>query len=133
MGNATRLNDVRRIVEEQLAKPYVYGSADCFFMTLAIVDGLTGSNHTEKHMWSYRTFPQAGRALRKAGYETLTEYFEDRLPRIATMRCEPGDVAVVRLGNMEHTAVCLGARFVTKTGAGRLDVSADRVISAFKV
>lgn len=133
MGYTTRLKDVRRIVDRELARPYVLGKSDCFFMGLAVIDTLTGSQHTEKHLWSYRTFSGAKRALRKVGCETLTEFFDERLAKIETMRCEPGDIVVVNWDGYEHVAVCVGNRFVTKTADGPLMVTVDRVVSAFKV
>lgn len=133
MGANARLKIVRKVIETQMAKPYRFGSTDCFMTALTMIDTLTGSQYIERHLWTYWTARGAHRELRRLGYRSLVDFFKDRLEPIETMRCEPGDVAVVRHDGAEHVAVCLGRQFVTKTLHGRLVLPVDSVIAAFKV
>jgi hypothetical protein len=129
-----RFRIVEATLARELARPYAYGSADCFMLGCAFVDALTGSAAAEKYRGTYRTLAGAQRALRRRGHRSLVSFF------VAELRQEPKGGAEARLGDLvilgladgaEHVGVCLGARFVTKTERGRSDHGLADVIASF--
>ncbi|MDX0213076.1 hypothetical protein GOC35_15650 [Sinorhizobium meliloti] len=127
-----------RIVEatlmRELAKPYAYGSADCFMLGCAFIDALTGLATADKYRGAYRTLAGAQRALRRRGHTSLVSFFTAELGQEPKGGAEArlGDLVILRLSDgAEHVGVCLGARFVTKTERGRSDHGLADVIAAF--
>lgn len=132
MGSG-KAGTVRRILADEAEKPYCFGGSDCFIIALRVIDALRGTHFTDRHYGTYSTFGGAQRELARHGYKSLVGFFDDRLERIDTLRCEPGDVAVVHDGQFEHTAICVGRQFVAKTKDGRGVFSADAVLAAYRV
>lgn len=129
-----RFRIVEATLTRELAKPYAYGSADCFMLGCAFVDALTGSALTDKYRAAYRTLAGAQRALRRHGHASLVSFFAAELGQQPKGGAEArlGDLVILRLADgAEHVGVCLGARFVTKTGRGRSDHGLADVIAAF--
>jgi hypothetical protein len=129
-----RFRIVEATLERELAKPYAYGSADCFMLGCAFVDALTGSALAGKYRGAYRTLAGAQRALRRRGHRSLVSFFVDELQQEPKGGAEArlGDLVILRLSDSaEHVGICLGARFVTKTERGRSDHGLADVIAAF--
>ena len=129
-----RFRIVEATLARELAKPYAYGSADCFMLGCAFIDALTGSTVADKHRGAYRTLPGAQRALRRRGHKSLVSFFAAELGQEPKGGAEArlGDLVVLRLADgAEHVGVCLGGRFVTKTERGRSDHGLADVIAAF--
>ncbi|WQO66185.1 hypothetical protein U8C40_03090 [Sinorhizobium medicae] len=129
-----RFRIVEATLTRELAKPYAYGSADCFMLGCAFVDALTGSATAERYRGAYRTLAGAQRALRRRGHTSLVSFFAAELGQQPKGGAEArlGDLVILRLADgAEHVGVCLGARFVTKTERGRSDHGLADVVTAF--
>lgn len=131
-----RFRIVEATLNAELAKPYAYGSADCFFMGCAMIDSLTGAETVSKYLDSYKTLAGAQRALRKRKHKSLVTFFSAELDQepVAAAEARMGDLVVLRLADgAEHVGICIGARFVTKTPEGRVDYGLGEVIAAFHI
>ncbi|MGK9281311.1 DUF6950 family protein [Sinorhizobium meliloti] len=129
-----RFRIVEAALARELAKPYAYGSADCFMLGCAFVDALSGSSIVEKYCGAYRTLAGAQRALRRRGHMSLVSFFAAELEQEPKGGAEArlGDLVILRLSDgAEHVGICLGGRFVTKTERGRSDHGLADVIAAF--
>ncbi len=129
-----RFRIVEATLARELAKPYDYGSADCFMLGCAFVDTLTGSALADKYRSAYRTLAGAQRALRRRGHASLVSFFTAELGQEPKGGAEArlGDLVILRLSDgAEHVGVCLGVRFVTKTERGQSDHGLADVIAAF--
>ncbi|WP_208179961.1 hypothetical protein J4T85_000095 [Sinorhizobium medicae] len=129
-----RFHIVEATLARELAKPYAYGSADCFMLGCAFVDALTSSAMADKYRGAYRTLAGAQRALRRRGHTSLVSFFAAELGQQPKGGAEArlGDLVILSLADgAEHVGVCLGARFVTKTERGRSDHGLADVIAAF--
>ena len=129
-----RFRIVEATLTRELAKPYAYGSADCFMLGCAVIDALTGSALADKYRAAYRTLAGAQRALRRRGHTSLVSFFAAELGQQPQGGAEArlGDLVILRLADCaEHVGVCLGSRFVTKTERGRSDHGFADVIAAF--
>ncbi|MDX1053553.1 DUF6950 family protein [Sinorhizobium medicae] len=129
-----RFRIVEATLARELAKPYAYGSADCFMLGCAFVDALTGSSLAGTYRGAYRTLAGAQRALRRRGHTSLVSFFAAELGQQPKGGAEArlGDLVILSLADgAEHVGVCLGARFVTKTERGRSDHRLADVIAAF--
>ncbi|WP_457812094.1 DUF6950 family protein [Sinorhizobium meliloti] len=129
-----RFRIVEATLARELAKPYAYGTGDCFLLGCAFIDALTGSAVADKYGGAYRTLAGAQRALRRRGHTSLVSFFAAELGQQPKGGAEArlGDLVILRLADgAEHVGVCLGARFVTKTERGRSDHGLADVIAAF--
>ena len=129
-----RFRIVEATLARELAKPYAYGSADCFMLGCAFVDALTGPALADKYRGAYRTLAGAQRALRRRGHTSPVSFFAAELGQQPQGGAEArlGDLVILSLADgAEHVGVCLGARFVTKTERGRSDHGLADVIAAF--
>lgn len=131
-----RFRMVEATLKSEFEKPYVSGKSDCFFLVLAMIDTLTGSALSEKYKGHYRTVAGSQKALKKLGFNTLTEFFASELGQ------EPVGPASARLGDIVilnpaegiiAPAICLGTRFCTKVEQGRKDVGMSDVAAAFHI
>lgn len=131
-----RFRIVEAALNAELAKPYAYGTADCFFMGCAMIDALTGAETAKKYVGSYKTLAGAQKALRKRKHKSLVTFFAAELEQEPKGGAEArmGDIVILRLADgAEHVGICLGTRFVTKTPNGRQDYSLGEVIAAFHI
>lgn len=129
----TRFEIVAPVIEAELAKPYQYGIADCFFFGCRIADAFDPSREMVKtYSGSYRTLMGAQKALRKRGHESLVDLFALHLTRCAAGEAQTGDIVILELADGEHVGVCVGARFITKTERGRSDHDLSAVKAAFR-
>jgi len=134
-----RFRKVEATLTAELAKPYAYGNpaqSDCFFMGLALVDALEGTQGARKYAGSYKTLAGAQRALRRRGHASLVSFFAAELDRPPRGGAEArfGDLVILRLADgAEHVGVCLGTRFRTKTPDGARDYPLDTVVAAFHI
>lgn len=131
-----RFRTVEATLNAELAKPYAYGTADCFFLGCAMIDALTGAGTTEKYQGSYTTLVGAQKALRKRKHKSLVTFFVAELgqqPQAASS-ARMGDLVIIRLSDgAEHVGICIGTRFVTKTPTGRQYCGLSEVIAAFNI
>ena len=115
----TRFEIASPVIERELAKPYRYGESDCFFLGCRVADAFDrGRRLGPSNYRAYKSLFGAQKALRRAGYRSLVDYFGDRLVRIGAASCRFGDLAILDLPDGEHVAVFTGQRFLTKTPAG---------------
>lgn len=131
-----RFRIVEATLNAELAKPYAYGSADCFFMGCAMIDALTGAETAKKYLGSYKTLAGAQRALRKRKHKSLVTFFSAELEQNPKGGAEArqGDLVILRLDDgAEHVGICIGLRFVTKTPSGRQDYGLGEVVAAFHI
>jgi len=132
----SRFRVVEATLAAELAKPYAYGTADCFFLGCAMIDALTGAETAKKYLGSYRTLAGAQKALRKRKHKSLVTFFAaelDQQPKGAA-EARMGDLVILRLDDgAEHVGICLGLRFVTKTPVGRQDFGLSEVTAAFHI
>jgi hypothetical protein len=123
----------------QLAKPYAYGSADCFFTGLAVIDAVQGTDHRSTYADRYTTLIGAQRALRKEGHDSLVSFFATLVEKIAPAMAHLGDLGIVSLpveGSKrmaEHVGVHDGRMFVVKTEDGVKRFPFTAAIAAFRV
>lgn len=130
---ANRFRTVERVVNEEMAKSYAYGSADCFFFGIAMVDALTGSDLRKQYAGSYKTLMGAQKALRKRGFKRLADLFGTHLEPCAPTAAQLGDIVILDLGDGDHVGVCTGQdAFTTKTETGRQTYRLDKVRAAFR-
>lgn len=128
----TRFEIVAPVVEAEMAKPYEYGVADCFFLGCRVADAFDPSREMVKtYAGAYRTFKGAQRALRKRGHTSLTGFLDEHLERRAPATAQDGDLAVILLSDGEHIGVSIGGRFVTKTARGQSWHRIGDAIAAF--
>ena len=94
---------VEATLSRELAKPYAYGSADCFFLGLAVADALEGAVHSSKYAGSYSSLTGAQRALRRRGHKSLVSFFGALFPACAPAAARFGDLVILRLSDgAEH-------------------------------
>lgn len=128
----TRFEIVSAVLSVELAKPYEYGTADCFFLGIAMIDALTGLDHRKTFADDYRSILGAQKALRKRGHKSLVTFFETIAEPCAPSAARMGDIVILQLGSHEHVGICLGSRFRTKTDQGHSDHSIADCIAAFR-
>lgn len=135
----SRFDAVCVTLEAELAKPYVYGTADCFFTGLAVIDALQGTNHTEAYSGRYTTLAGAQKALRTEGHKSLVTFFGGLLGSCAPAQAYLGDIGIIALPVpkrkrlAEHVGVHDGRRFVVKTAEGKRSFEFAQAIAAFRV
>jgi hypothetical protein len=127
-----RFEIVEATLNAELAKPYQYGIADCFFLGIAMIDALSGSDNRKKFAKAYRTLPGAQRALRRRGHTSLVTLFETIVEPCAPAEARLGDIVVLQLGPHEHVGICLGSKFLTKTDKGKSYHVISDCIAAFR-
>jgi len=130
---ASRFQITAATLAAELAKPYVYGESDCFFLGCRMADALDPTLGLVDRYWhSYSTLLGAQKALRKHGFETLSDLFGSHLEPCAPAEARLGDIAVLQLDRGQHVAVCLDTRFTTRTEVGRSDHPLTAVVAAFR-
>ncbi|EJN04226.1 hypothetical protein [Phyllobacterium sp. YR531] len=128
----TRFEIVEATLTAELAKPYAFGIADCFFLGIAMLDALSGSDNRKKFAKAYRTMAGAQRALRRRGHTSLVPLFETLTERCAPAEARLGDIVILQLGPHEHVGICLGSRFITKIEIGQSYHNLTDCIAAFR-
>lgn len=129
----TRFEIAQPVIEAELAKPYAYGVADCFFFGCRVADAFDRKRKiVSTYRGSYKTLMGAQKALRKRGHKSLAELFAVHLEPCAPAACQFGDLVILQLADGEHVGVCVGDRFVTKTERGREHHSIGAVKAAFR-
>ncbi len=129
----TRFEIVAPVIDAEMAKPYAYGVADCFFLGCQVADALgPARNMVGKYEGSYSTLLGAQRALRRRGFTSLVEFFASHLEQCSPAEAQAGDLAVLLLPDGEHVGICMGSRFVTKTERGRALLAIGAVKAAFR-
>ena len=129
----SRYEIVAQVAKSEMAKPHIYGKADCFFLPLANVDALQNSKLVKKYSGIYTIALGAKRAMKKRGFGSLGDVLKKHLEPIAPAMAVLGDVAIVDIGGVEHGAICLGEKFLTKTKNGPSHHSLSDVKTAFRV
>lgn len=137
---ADRFRIVSQTLAAELARPYIHGESDCFFLGCRVADALDmphgALNLVERYGGAYSTLLGAQRALRKHGFATLAELFASHLPACAPAEARLGDIVILDLTiggkRGQHVGVCLGARFVTRSERGRSDHGVGDCVAAFR-
>lgn len=130
----SRYETVAPVIEREMAKPYRYGTADCFFFGCRVADALDKKlKLASTYRGSYTTLFGAQKALRKHGFTSLSELFTAHLEPCAAGQARLGDIAILQLGDGEHVGVCVGAKFLTKTERGQSFHDLSAVKAAFHV
>lgn len=130
---ANRFRIVQATIEAELARPYVYGESDCFFLGCRMADALDDRLRLIETYWrSYSTLMGAQRALRRRGFKDLPDLYASHLPACAPAAAALGDIAVLQFQRGQHVAICLGQRFLTRTETGRSFHELGDVIAAFR-
>lgn len=129
----TRFEIVAPVIEDELAKPYAYGAADCFLLGCRVADALDPARKmVATYQGAYSTLLGAQRALHKRGFTSLAGFFASHLASCSPAEAQMGDLAVLQLPDGEHVGVCIGASFVTKTERGRTLFAIGAVKAAFR-
>lgn len=131
-----RFRIVEATLNAELAKPYAYGTADCFMLGCAMIDALTRRETAKKYGGAYKTLVGAQKALRKRKHKSLVTFFAAELESdpVGAAEARMGDLVILRLADgAEHVGICVGHRFVTKTPDGRQDHSMSEVVAAFHI
>lgn len=128
-----RFRVFERVVANELAKPYQYGVADCFFFGCRVADAFVPERQMVKtYTGSYKTLMGAQKALRKRGHDSLVGLFAQHLEPCGPAEAALGDLVILQLADGEHVGVCNGMRFITKTEHGRSDHDLSAVKAAFR-
>ncbi len=129
----TRFEIVSSVIDAEMAKPYTFGTADCFFFGCRVADALdTNLNLAETFTGRYRSARGAQRALRKEGHTSLVGLFSGHLDACPPAQARIGDLAVIVLSDGEHVGVCVGQKFITKTARGQSFHDMATVSAAFR-
>ena len=135
----SRFETVQATLQAEIAKPYAYGSADCFFTGLAMIDALNGTDHVSDYRGRYKTLAGAQKALRADGHKSLVTFFEVLGgPRIAPLQASIGDIGVIALpveGKKrlaEHVGVHDGRGWWVKTEDGVRKFDSAQATSAYR-
>lgn len=129
----SRFRTLERVVTEEMAKPYQYGVADCFFFGCRVADAFDPSREMVKtYSGSYRTLMGAQKALRKRGHKSLAELFRKHLTPCAPAQAGLGDIVILQLADGEHVGACAGTHYITKTERGRSNHNLSAVKAAFR-
>lgn len=129
----TRFEIAQPVIEAELAKPYVFGTADCFLLGCRVADAFdSGRAMVATYGGVYKTLAGAQRALRRRGFTSLVEFFATHLEPCAPGEAQFGDLAVLQIDLAEHVGACVGARFITKTERGRSLHDLSAVKAAFR-
>lgn len=130
----SRYETMLSVLDGELAKPYMFGQSDCFFLGCRMADAFDPSRGMVDKYWrTYRTLTGAQRLLRKLGHKSLTTLLAAHLEPIAPAKALQGDLAIVVSGGGEHVAICVGERFTTKTADGPAHYRLTDCIAAFRV
>ena len=134
----SRFETVTLIMESEMVMPYCYGKSDCFFLALAVIDALRGCVLQKEYAGIYTTFNGAQRAMKKRGFVSMGDLFARHLEPIAPAMAKFGDVVVLEISGpnnqmMEHSAICVGGQFITRTLGGLSSHGLGAVKSAFRV
>lgn len=130
----SRAATLRRVIDEEFAKPYVYGVSDCHILGCRVADALAGTELVKLSTGKYDSLAGAQVALKKAGYTSMTNFWEKHLERIPPATATIGDIVVIGGNNPRehHVGVCLGPRFVSRNERGRTMHELDECVSAFR-
>ena len=129
----TRFEIAQPVIEAELAKPYAYGVADCFFFGCQVADAFDPFRQMVRaYSGSYKTLMGAQKALRKRGHKSLSDLFAAHLRPCAASEAQFGDIAILKLADGDHVGVCVGAKFITKTERGRSLHDLSAVKAAFR-
>lgn len=135
----SRFETVQATLQAEFAKPYAYGSADCFFTGLAMIDALNSTDHVNDYTGRYKTLAGAQKALRADGHKTLVTFFEALGgPRIAPLQASIGDIGVIALpveGKKrlaEHVGIHDGRQWWVKTEDGVRKFDSAQAVAAFR-
>ncbi|WP_246671795.1 hypothetical protein [Mesorhizobium sp. B2-2-3] len=131
---ANRFEIVAETLKAEMAKPYVYGESDCFFLGCRMADALdTTLGLVKKYSGSYTTLAGAQRALRRRKCKSLVQLFARHLEPCAPAEARTGDLVILQVGPAEHVGICMATRFVTKTERGRADYDLSACKAAFRL
>lgn len=130
----TRFEIVSRVIEEEMAKPYEFGSADCFLLGCRVADALDPSRGmTATYSGRYKTQKQAQRLLLKLGHRSLVGLLETHLEPCGPALARMGDIVVVDRDGEEHITICsTSTRFIGKIETGRTWFWLDDAVKAFR-
>ncbi|WP_425087764.1 DUF6950 family protein [Stappia sp.] len=129
----TRSATVAAIIKTARVEPYAYGTNDCFFLGLRVIDALQGTRHAKAFAGSYRTVIGAHKALRKRGHTSIVTLFAELVSETPWGQARIGDLAVVEVDGAEHVAVHGGQSWMSITEAGPRSWPLSAAKSAFKV
>ena len=135
----SRFETVQATLQAEIAKPYAYGSADCFFTGLAMIDALNGTDHVSDYRGRYKTLAGAQKALRADGHKSLVSFMEALLGiRIAPLQASIGDIGVIALpveGKKrlaEHVGIHDGRGWWVKTEDGVRKFDSAQATAAYR-
>jgi hypothetical protein len=121
LSRLDRIAIVDRVFAQEMAKPYVEGVSDCFFLGLADIDALRGTEFSSEYAGVYKTLRGSQHALRRRGHTSLTTFFPTLgLESIPAGRCAPGDIGIPVTDGVEHIAIFTGAAFRSRGPDGDL-------------
>lgn len=115
-----RLNDYLASVA---GKPHEWGVHDCALHVASAIEAQTGVDLAEPFRGKYEDEDGANAAIRDAGYKSLAELVEDKLPRVPKSSAQRGDIVLTRDKNL---AVAFGS-FALAVGRDELTVGLVRV------
>lgn len=129
----SRFDIVKGVLNREFSRPYRYGSSDCFFLALAMIDALQSTELSAEYSGIYSSFTGAQRAMKIRGFASIGDLFAKHLEVIVPAKAVMGDVVVIEVLGREHSAICLGGSFVTRNKTGQSHHAIGAVKSAFKV
>ena len=123
------------VIEGARDKPYVLGQHDCFSVSCAAVEALTGVDRWPEWRGRYATKDQALRLLasRASSFEDAGDGFFG-VPRVATAFARRGDiVALATADGAKHLGVCLGSRAACLSESGLVFVPVANCLCAWRI
>ncbi len=118
------------LVENELALPYKEGKSDCFTMTCKVVDLQSNTDYYDTYKNRYSTLQGGIRALRKEGFDTLTDFWADKLEKISTANMRFGDIVIAGNVGEEDCCVYMG-KIVAKRPEGKKNLQHKPNYSSF--
>lgn len=116
-------------------KPHLYGSVDCALFAAGAVLAMTGEDPAAHLRGTYETELGAAKAMRRNGWETLSDVADHFLPEIEIREAKRGDILLCPGEAGEFLAVKMGAYAVSAGPRGIANIVLRKTppLSAWRV
>lgn len=124
----TRLGD---LIGQRMRAPFAWGRHDCVMFAADAVLAVTGADLAQGLRGTYTTADEAAAVLQQHG--GLIELCIRRLgPVVPVTLAQPGDVGLVRMGDVPALVVCGGAHFLGVGAAGLQPMLPEEVVRTWR-
>ena len=108
-------------VRDLSSEPFAWGQHDCFLMTAALVESVTGDDIAVPYRGRYDSAKSALQVLKDDGLDDLPAVVALHFTEIPPLTAQRGDIVLVEHEGLwsQSLAVCLGQLAVSTGPAGR--------------